>query len=89
MYKWILGCNIRKYQCKSYNHRFTKKDTFSNPNERLSKKSIFVILNQLKLPNETFESVAKSLHLSRQEVINLFDKDIDYKVPSNLPKIMS
>ena len=90
-YTWlyVVTCNIRKYQCKNCNHHFTEKDTFSNHNERLSKETIFAILDQLKLSNETFESVAKSLHLSRQEVINIFDKYIDYKAPAKLPKIMS
>ena len=90
-YTWlyIVTCNIQRYECKNCNHRFTEKDTFSNPHECLSKETVFAILDQLKLPNETFESVAKSLHLSRQEVINIFDKYIDYKAPINLPKIMS
>ena len=90
-YTWlyIVTCNIQRYECKNCNHRFTEKDTFSNPHECLSKETVFAILDQLKLPNETFESVAKSLHLSRQEVINIFDKYIDYKAPIILPKIMS
>ena len=90
-YTWlyIVKCHIQRYQCKNCNKRFFEKDTFSNQNERLSKETIFAILDQLKLPNETFESVAKSLHLSRQEVINIFDKYIDYKAPAKLPKIMS
>ena len=90
-YTWlyIVNCHIQRYQCKNCYKRFFEKDTFSNPYECLSKETIFAILDQLKLPNETFESVGKSLHLSRQEVINIFDKYIDYKAPTKLPKIMS
>ena len=90
-YTWlyIVTCHIRKYKCKTCNARFYEKDSFSNRNERLSKESVFAILDHLKLTNETFESIAKTFHLSRQEIINIFDKYIDYTPPSALPIIMS
>lgn len=42
----------------------------------------------MKLPNETFESVAKSMHISRQTVYNIFNKYISYEKPADLPEII-
>ena len=90
-YTWlyIVTCHIKKFKCKNCCKRFYEKDTFSFPNVRLSKETVFGILDRLKLPNETFESVAKGFHLSKQEVIYIFDKYVDYKAPHNLPIVMS
>lgn len=90
-YTWlyIVTCHIKKFKCKNCCKRFYEKDTFSFPNIRLSKETVFAILDRLKLPNETFESVAKDFHLSKQEVIYVFDKYVDYKVPQDLPIVMS
>ena len=55
----------------------------------LSRETVFAILESLKLPNETFESVANEFHLSKQEIINVFDKYVDYKAPTELPIVMS
>lgn len=90
-YTWlyIVTCHIKRYKCKICNHRFYEPDTFSNPHECLSKESIYAILDRLKLLNETFESVASSFHISRQEVIYIFDKYVDYRKPVDLPVIMS
>ena len=90
-YTWlyIVTCHIQRYKCKNCNHTFYEKDTFSYPNECLSRETVFAILDHLKLTNETFESVARSFHLSRQEVIHIFDKYVDYIAPLNLPIIMS
>ena len=68
---------------------FFEEDTFSFYNERISKKTVFAIFDHLKLSNETFESVAETFHLTRQEIIYLFDKYVDYTPPSSLPIIMS
>ena len=43
----------------------------------------------MKKPNESFESVAKDLHLSRQNVIDIFDRFYDYTPSPNLPEIIS
>lgn len=43
----------------------------------------------MKKPNESFESVAKDLHISRQNVIDIFDRFYDYTPSPNLPEIIS
>ena len=84
-----VKCHIQGYKCKSCNCYFYEKDTFSNPGESISKESVFAILDKLKYANATFESVAKDMHLKRQNIIDIFDKYVDYTVSSTLPKIMS
>lgn len=86
---FIVKCHIQRYKCKECNCIFYEKDTFSNPKETLSKETIFIILDKLKLANTTFESVARDLHISRQNVIDVFDRYIDYHAPTSLPSVMS
>lgn len=85
---FIVTCHIQRYKCKVCNNVFYEKDTFSNPKETLSKETIFIILEKLKSANVTFESVARDLHISRQNVIDVFDRYIDY-TPGKLPEILS
>lgn len=85
---FVVKCHIQRYKCKSCNNAFYEKDTFSNPNETLSRETIFIILEKLKLANVTFESVARDLHISRQNVIDVFDRYVDYS-PGALPEILS
>ena len=85
---FIVTCHIQRYKCKTCNCIFYEKDTFSNPKETLSKESIFILLEKLKFANVTFESVARDLHISRQNVIDVFDRYIDY-TPGALPEILS
>jgi len=85
---FLVKCHIQRYQCKECHTVFYEKDSFSNPKETISKESILIILEKLKLANITFESVARDLHLSRQNVIDVFDRYVDY-TPSELPEILS
>ena len=85
---FIVKCHIQRYKCRECNGAFYEKDTFSNPNETLSKETVFIILEKLKLANVTFESVAIDLHISRQNVIDVFDRYIHYS-PGPLPEILS
>lgn len=83
-----MKCNIQNYKCKNCNTIFREKNTFANPNETLSKESIIIILDKLRYANATFESVARDLHISRQNVIDVFDRYVDY-TPGVLPEIIS
>lgn len=85
---FIVKCHIQRYVCKHCSHSFYEKDTFSNSNEVISKESIDMIINKLKFETSTFESVARDTHLSRQNIIDIFDRYIDYK-PNKLPEILS
>ena len=85
---FIVKCHIQNYKCKECNHIFREKNTFSNDNEQLSKETIFVILDKLKYYTATFESVARDTHLNRQNIIDVFDRYVDYTPSSTLPEIM-
>ena len=85
---FIVKCHIQRYICKDCKKVFYEKDTFSNPKETLSKETVFTILKKLKQSNITFESVAQDLHLSRQNIIDVFDRYVDY-IPGPLPEILS
>ena len=85
--------NISKngYKTKTVKHcqyAFYEKDTFSNPNETISIESVNMIINKLKFETSTFESVARDAHLLRQNVIDVFDRYINY-IPGKIPEILS
>lgn len=85
----IVKCNLQSYKCKVCNHIFTEKNTFSPPNFSLSYESIYAILDELKYPNSSFESVAKNFHLTRQNIIDVFDYFYSYTPSITLPSILS
>lgn len=85
---FLVKCHIQNYKCKECNHIFREKNTFAGANETLSKESIIIILDKLRYENATFESVARDLHISRQNVIDVFDRYVDY-VPGPMPDILS
>lgn len=85
----VVKCHIQRYKCKNCNHIFYEDDTFSFPGDSVSKESLLIIEDRLKFYNQTFESVAKEMHISRKLVIDLFDKYFDYPTPSILPDILS
>lgn len=85
----LVTCHFQLYKCKNCNHKFQEKNTFSPPNITLSYESIFAILEKLQDPTNSFESVAKDMHLSRQNVLDIFDKFFIYTPSTNLPEIMS
>jgi len=83
----LVKCHLQNYKCKECDSIFREENTFANPNETISKESIIIILEKLKQANITFESVACDMHLSRQNVIDVFDRYVDF-TPGNLPKVM-
>ena len=85
---FIVKCHIQNYKCKDCNHIFREKNTFANDNEQLSKETIFIILDKLKYYTATFESVARDLHLTRHNIISIFDRYVEYTPSSTLPEIM-
>ena len=85
---YIVKLHIQCYKCKDCGTIFREKEDFSMPNESISKRSFIVIFDKLRLSTNTFESIAKDCHLSRQNIIDLFDRYIDYK-PGKLPEVQS
>ena len=85
----LVTCHFQLYCCKNCNHKFQEKNTFSPPNISLSYESIFAILEKLQDPTNSFESIAKDMHISRQNVLDVFDKFYTYSPSDDLPEIMS
>lgn len=85
----IVKCNFQIYKCKECGNIFQEHNYFSPPFISLSYESIFAIFEKLKKPNESFESIAKDLHISRQNTIDIFDRFYDYTPSLNLPEIIS
>lgn len=85
----IVNCNFQSFKCKNCNHIFTEKNLFSPRNMSFSYESIILILEALKYPNASFESVARTFHISRQNVIDIFDKFFTYTPSPALPTILS
>ena len=83
-----ITIHLQNYVCRDCKNIFREKTDFANPNENISIESIFMILEKLKYSNETFESVARSCHLSRQIIIDVFDRYVEY-TPPTLPQIIS
>ena len=83
-----VKCHIQRYKCKDCFCIFKESETFSIPNGNLSRASIIIILEKLRYATSTFESVARDLHISRQDVINVFDRYFTYS-PGELPEIIS
>ena len=84
-----VRCNFQTYKCKNCNNIFQEKNTFSPDKICFSYESIYQILDALKSANASFESVAKTFHISRQNVIDLFDRFFTYSPSNNLPTILS
>lgn len=84
-----VKCNFQNYKCKNCNSIFQEKNTFSPNNISFSYESIYEILDALKYPNASFESVARTFHITRQNVIDLFDRFFTYTPSSTLPTILS
>ena len=85
----IVECNFQIYKCLNCGHLFQEKNSFSPKGLSFSYESIFAILECIRKPNETFESIAKSFHISRQNVIDIFDRFYTYTPSSMLPSIIS
>ena len=85
----LVKCNFQCFKCKDCKHIFSEKNLFSPNNISFSYESIFSILEALKYPNASFESVARTFHISRQNVIDIFDKFFTYTPSPVLPTILS
>ena len=80
---------LQNYKCNDCGKTFRETNTFSNPKETISIESLKTILTDLLNPCATFSAVARDNHVKKCEVIELFDRYIDFPVIHNLPEIIS
>ena len=85
----VLICHMRRYVCKECGKSFYQENRIALPHQSISKFTIFLTLESLKKATNTFESVAKYLYISRQDVINIFDQFVECSRMKPLPKVLS
>lgn len=74
--KCYIIYDARRYQCPHCKKIFYETNPFTIGNSRLSIATVYNILRDLKLPTETFTSVANKYGVSATTVINIFDRNI-------------
>ena len=86
---FIINLKVQRFKCKKCKNIFYEENTISNKYELLSNNSIIEIMQKLLKANYTYDSIGKDMHLSSQNVIDIFDRYYDYERPSSLPTILS
>ncbi len=84
----ILICHFQRYCCRECCHVFYQEVNISPPYERISTYTLILALDKLKRATATFESVASDLFLSKQNIIDLFDRYIECSTRA-FPEIIS
>jgi len=78
-----------RYICKECGKSFYQENHIAFSHQAISKYTIFMVLEALKKATNTFESVAKYLYISRQNVIDIFDQFVECNRMKPLPKVLS
>lgn len=74
--KLTLWYHARRYYCKKCHTTFYEPNPFVFKNMKISIKTVFNILDDLKNPNETFKSVGDRYHVSPTSVASIFDSHV-------------
>jgi transposase len=83
----IIKIKMVRFKCKDCRKTYNKKLTGVVKYSNLSSQSIKMICLDLKVMN-TFDQVAKIHHISKSEVINIFDENIPDEKRLPLPEIL-
>ena len=75
----IIHYHARRYICNTCNKTFFENNPFCDKGEKLSTDTIKSTLKLLKEYNQTFSSVARTLKVSKTEVIEIFDNYVQPK----------
>src|SRR5690554_396997 len=67
----------RRYRCKTCNKSFNEESPFVRKQKRMSILTENQVLKDLKLPNETFTTIATRYYMSTTNVIDLFDRHVN------------
>ena len=86
--KCVIIYSQRRYRCSHCEISFSETNPFIDSSERITYETKFNILKDLKLPEETYNAVAKRYNVSSNRVIRIFDKHVDMPL-KKLPKILS
>ena len=72
----IIHYRARRYICPICSKTFYEHNPFISGNLRVSVATVSNVLKELKRPENTFQSVANTFHMSPSSVSNIFDKHI-------------
>jgi len=86
---YIINIKIKRFKCKYCGNTFYESNPCTNKGETITNNSIIEIMQKLLKANYTYDSIGKDMHLSSQNVIDIFDRYYDYERPSSLPTILS
>lgn len=78
----------RRYKCNSCHKSFYETNPFVHNNMKISALTVSNVLRDLKLPNETFTSIAKRYHISNTTVAHIFDHHVSVS-RRLLPRVLS
>jgi transposase len=67
----------RRYYCSICKKSFVENNPFTKPKDKISKLIISNVIEKLKDPCRTYESIATELNISTTEVIKIFDENIN------------
>lgn len=84
----IITYHARRYLCPVCGRTYYEKNPFVFKKQKISTLTVTNILEDLKLPNETFASVAKRYHISPTSVASIFDEHVSMPI-KKLPKYIS
>ncbi len=73
----IIDYKQRRYECKNCGNTFNEENSFTFPGEKVSVTTVFLVLKDLRDPNETFTSVATRYFLSPTTVQRIFDAHVN------------
>lgn len=72
----IVKYSSRRFKCPHCGATFNEDNPFQKKYKALSDKTVNNILELLRNYNETFASVARKVHLSKTEVVKIFDEHV-------------
>ena len=88
-WKKVYTIKIPGYKCKVCKHIFYERDKFSLKNCIYSLPTILTILDSFKNLNSTFSTISSYLHLTKAEVISIFDKYVADPKLTYFPSVIS
>lgn len=86
--KCTLHYHARRYECPVCKKTYYEKNPFVFKSMKISAKTVYSILEDLKNYNETFSSVAKRYHVSPTSAASIFDSHVNME-RKPLPAILN
>lgn len=86
--KCVIVYQQRRYRCDECDFTFHEPNPFSSSKENITYETKLNVLKDLKWPESTYTNVARRYHLSKTQVIRIFEKHVKIS-RKPLPAILS